>query len=363
MSESLPKLKVGSRLSRENTKEEKKAMKKKRRKRKIKAKVEELKRDLAEERKAKGSAEQKCRKYIGMSRTYWERWRWEVRMRREATVSERTTKASSTTTTKVLIPNIDPHMLKDPVVNGEAKECFVGRGSFGIVRLQIYRDIKVAVKELLPRTLIDDVTKEAQILASLSHPYLPFLFGISINETPYRIVMQFHAISELKSITLYQELSHRTLDLPLDWALLFGAQLLEAVRYLHMEVDILHNDITYNNILITQDKDYHIVLIDFGKATKLSQAKFYHLTEAEQQEYLLYYPHIAPEVIFGRYKQSVYSDMFSVGLVLHHITDRCSFSAISVKRALVEFVQKCRSLNQFERPKSTEALKFFESLS
>ena len=306
-----------ARLSCENTKEEKKFMKKKRRRCKMKKKLEELRCDVIKEKVGRINAEQKCKKYIGMSRTYWERWRWELRMRREAIIRERTTASKSTTITKLVVPNIDTYMLEDPVVDGELKECFLGRGSFGIVRLQMYHNMKVAVKELLPRTVSEDVTMEALILVSLCHPYLPFLFGICLKEKPYRIIMQFHAIDELTSLTLYQYLCQKTLTLSKNYAWMFGTQLVEAVQYLHMEVDVLHNDITSNNILVTHNKDnYHIVLVDFGKATKLAEAKIYHLTEAEQQKYILNYPHIAPEVIYGRNKQSIYSNMFSVGGVL-----------------------------------------------
>ncbi len=60
-----------------------------------------------------------------------------------------------------------------------------GRGSFGIVRIQLYRNINVAVKEFLPHTVTSDVKIEANILARFSHPYLPYLFGIVIKELPY----------------------------------------------------------------------------------------------------------------------------------------------------------------------------------
>ena len=69
-------------------------------------------------------------------------------------------------------------------------EVFVGCGSFGVVRLQFFRGIKVAVKELLPRTLSSDVLNEAMILPCYCHPYLPHLFGIAtLQQQPYRIVM------------------------------------------------------------------------------------------------------------------------------------------------------------------------------
>jgi len=57
----------------------------------------------------------------------------------------------------------------------------------------------------------------------------------------------------------------------LDW-MLVCAQISEAVRYLHFDVDILHNDIKPDNILLKRQKveHYSAVLIDFGKATKFS---------------------------------------------------------------------------------------------
>ena len=53
---------------------------------------------------------------------------------------------------------------------------------------------------------------------------------------------------------------------------------MEALCYIHAEVQILHNDIKQNNVLLTDSmkasqlqthEAYHIVLIDFGKATAL----------------------------------------------------------------------------------------------
>ena len=49
-----------------------------------------------------------------------------------------------------------------------------------------------------------------------------------------------------------------------------------------------------------------LVLIDFGKAVKLSDAKMYHLGEIERQEYMSKYPHLAPEIVYGQKKQSVF---------------------------------------------------------
>ena len=59
------------------------------------------------------------------------------------------------------------------------------------------------VKELQPHTLLADVKKEAYILAQLSGPFLPFLFGICTLTEPYRIVTQFYGIGDsMMSLTL-----------------------------------------------------------------------------------------------------------------------------------------------------------------
>ena len=50
-----------------------------------------------------------------------------------------------------------PSMLKDVAVDGKSQEYYLGRESFGVVRLQLFCGIKVAVKEMLPHTLAADV--------------------------------------------------------------------------------------------------------------------------------------------------------------------------------------------------------------
>lgn len=271
--------------SRENTEQEKKAMKRARKKRKRSMKLKELKAEVDIQKNLKESAVRSHIKYVGMSRTYWERWRWELQERRQLLISQRMASRSLPPLVEFVLPCIDPAMLKDPLINGEHKECYVGRGSFGIVRLCTFRDIPVAVKEFLPRTVHEDVSNEAHILASLCHPYLPCLLGVCMKGTPLRIVMQFHG-SDGKATTLFQELRDKKLNCS-ESAFSFCAQLMEAVQYLHHEVEILHNDITTNNIVIEKD---HIVLIDFSKATKLSEAKHYQLGETEKQEYIAKYP-------------------------------------------------------------------------
>ena len=59
----------------------------------------------------------------------------------------------------VEIHQIDPKIFLNPV--GVDGEVYAGRGCFGIDRSQVYCDINVAVKELLPRSEVADVMYEA----------------------------------------------------------------------------------------------------------------------------------------------------------------------------------------------------------
>ena len=106
-----------------------------------------------------------------------------------------------------------------------------------------------------------------------------------------------------------QELCYNRQKFVEEARILFLAQIVEAVHHLPADVGILHNEITTSNILIMNNDGHHIIVIDFGKATKTANAKVYHLNLIEQQKYTVKYPHLAPEIISGRRKQSEYSVM------------------------------------------------------
>ena len=134
-------------------------------------------------------------------------------------------------------------------------------------------------------------------------------------QLPLCLVLQFHAFKELESVTLEHELRNYHLKCHI-WVHLC-AQLLEAIKYLHEEANILHNDIKPNNVLVAQSNGdqfhYQVVLIDFGKATSIEESKRYHLTGIEKIEYVRNFPHISPEVVERETKQSKFSDIYSFG--------------------------------------------------
>ena len=123
---------------------------------------------------------------------------------------------------------------------------------------------------------------------------------------------QFEGIaSNTTTLTLNDAILNKLITGEIAW-LTLCAELMEALRYLHEEVSILHNDIKTNNIIISEKRvqtqcnstsdevPVQIVLIDFGKATTIQEGKRYHLSWTEQAEHTRRYrqmAHIArPEI-------------------------------------------------------------------
>lgn len=52
----------------------------------------------------------------------------------------------------------------------------------------------------------------------------------------------------------------------------------------------------------------------------------------EQEEHRVRFPHIAPEIIEGKSKQTTYSDMFSVGGIIYHVTESQQLSSYEFEK-------------------------------
>ena len=147
------------------------------------------------------------------------------------------------------------------------------------------------------------------------------------------------------------------------------ADALEALRYLHNVAKILHNDITLSNIPLSQCEDHgcgetvqlQLILIDLGKATLISKAKTYHLTDSERVEYARKYPHIAPELISGETPQTKSSDMFSIGRILHNLLEN-GFFPPKHRSELYKLDEQLKSTNYCEHPTAACVLLIIQAL-
>lgn len=334
-------------------------------------KNKELREQIEDQHDQYIEVQQKLLTYKSMAKTYWERWRFELDERKQLLSNEREKFKHQYKSGELAV--IDRSLLNDPSPESTATaSVYVGRGSFGIVKFQIYRGIPVAVKEFLPRTCIEDVHKEASILQKLCHPYLPLFLGICTSKMPYIVVMQYHGING-KSITVKDELIRHTLvtdDIHRTWIVLC-AQLIEALAYLHGVVGIIHNDLKSNNVLFShvfkqkvvsahaRSLGFQLIVIDFGKASLKDSGKKYTLSCSEIEQYRKRFPHMAPELVDAKKKESTASDIYAYGMLLNTIITHYSCFSNSGLQSISE---KCCSRIPSNRPSAMEVSRKFELL-
>jgi serine/threonine protein kinase len=187
----------------------------------------------------------------------------------------------------------------------------LGRGGFGAV----YRawDINLsrlcAVKENLATTpeAQRQFTREATLLANLSHPNLPRVIDHFIvpGEGQY-LVMDFIDGDDLCSILTKREI------IPVDQAIDWVAQVCEALEYLHGQTPpVLHRDIKPANIRITPKGK--AVLVDFGLVKLYDQ----HLKTTVGARAIT--PGYAPPEQYGQGKTDERTDIFALGATLYDL--------------------------------------------
>lgn len=173
-----------------------------------------------------------------------------------------------------------------------------------------------------------DVRHEAAVMAKCSHSSLPHIFGVNVTQKPYFLVSYFYSIGNSSS-TLFYALHSRSMSLSKSSVGKIMLQLCQALEHLHSKC-LLHRDIKCDNILLTMvNKDYHPMLIDYGKAIPLSDApsKRKSLNALEQEEYRKRHRHIAPEIVLGQPP---------FGLVMSDIS-----SKIETEQCFLEGQRKC----------------------
>lgn len=184
------------------------------------------------------------------------------------------------------------------------KECFPSALCF---RSQKTVRVRSQTSTVEFETILELFEKEARALASLQHPYIVGVHQyFRDNDTAY-MAMDF-----VEGQTLLEIIEKDPSRLAPDMVKALLIQLLQAVSFIHRS-DILHRDISPDNILI--DDDNLPVLIDFGAAredaTRVSRALSKVLTVKDGY---------SPQEFYLAGSDQVYaSDLYALAATFHHV--------------------------------------------
>ncbi|MGH7812666.1 MAG: protein kinase domain-containing protein [Candidatus Binataceae bacterium] len=189
-------------------------------------------------------------------------------------------------------------------------------GTGGMGRVYLSNDTRlanrpVAVKEMVvgggiqEKKAIEDFTREANVLARLSHPGIPTLIDNFAENGRHYLVMEFVAGGDLQG--MLDQLGSKA-RVPEEQALRWARQMLEVLDFLHgQNPPIIYRDLKPGNIMI--GKDGRAMLIDFGIARFLPPGG-----RGTQIGSLGYAP---PEQYAGRVEPR--SDLYSLAATMHHL--------------------------------------------
>jgi outer membrane protein assembly factor BamB/tRNA A-37 threonylcarbamoyl transferase component Bud32 len=197
---------------------------------------------------------------------------------------------------------------------------FLSKGGMGAVyqaRDNRFADVHklVAVKEMISpvrdtvtgRISLETFEREANILASLSHPAIPKVFDYFHHERRVYLVIEYIEGTDLESLLAEIDFA-LTQEKVVDWAL----QACDVLSYLHSHKPnpIVFRDMKPSNIMLREDG--RIMLIDFGIAKVFQAGKRGTMIGTEG-----YSP---PEQYRGVAEPR--GDIYALGATLHHLMTR-----------------------------------------
>jgi len=200
----------------------------------------------------------------------------------------------------------------------------------------------LAIKKILPhlssdRDFITMFINEAKIAAQLSHENIVQIFDFGKFEESYYLAMEYVWGNSLKAIqTKAQEQG-----LPLNLALYTISRACMGLDYAHRKkgtgsetLDIVHRDISPQNILVSYEGE--VKLVDFGIAKAAFQS-----AETKSGVFKGKIPYMSPEQVMGGHIDRR-SDIFSLGIVLYELlTGQRLFQGVS-EFEIIEKVKTCQ---------------------
>ncbi|NLK00583.1 MAG: Stk1 family PASTA domain-containing Ser/Thr kinase [Clostridia bacterium] len=209
----------------------------------------------------------------------------------------------------------------------------LGGGGMGIVykARDVFLNRFIAIKVLRPEFSSDEdftrrFRREAQAVASLSHPNIIAIHDVGQEDEIHYLVMEYVEGEDLKTLI------RREGALSQDKAVETAVQILAALEHAHGN-NIVHRDVKSQNIMIT--KNGQAKLMDFGIAREFTAA-----TVTMTDTVLGSVHYLSPEQVKGE-PGSPASDIYSLGVVLYEmLTGRVPFRDESAIALALKHVQE-----------------------
>ena len=200
----------------------------------------------------------------------------------------------------------------------------IGRGSFGRV-IEVYVHETLCAAKEIHSILIEDVTSrefegtkqlfltECANASQLNHPNVVQVLGICflnpVEASPSRrlpcLVMELMEMSLTHFIEKYDKVAlHVKLSLLVDVA--------QGLEFLHCNQNIIHRDLSSNNVLLT--KGLVAKIADFGVAKVMKQSKNVTQTQAPGTQYFM-----PPEALSVKPRYGKPVDIFSLACIILHV--------------------------------------------
>lgn len=213
-------------------------------------------------------------------------------------------------------------LTSDGLASGDRIEHYeiigtLGRGGMGEVYrardLRLGREVALKVLAGPFATQPDRIARfrrEAQVLASLSHPNIAAIYGVAEEAGLEALVLEL-----VEGSTLAERAASGPLQLP--HVLAIGRQLIDAIEAAHAR-GVLHRDLKPANIKLTADG--HVKVLDFGLAKVLAPLAdpAHDLTAEHPETRLGTAPYMSPEQVRGQ-PSDVRADIWAFGCVLFEL--------------------------------------------
>ncbi|MFC1848957.1 protein kinase [candidate division CSSED10-310 bacterium] len=249
------------------------------------------------------------------------------------------------------------YILLEKVATGGMAEIFKAkqRGVEGFEKL-------VAIKRILPhlsdnKDFVSMFIDEGKIAAQLTHQNIAQIYELGEEQGYYYIAMEFVNGRDLK--TLMQRAKEKNFPLSLEHAVVIISKLCSGLDYAHRKKDfdnrdlnIVHRDISPQNVLISYEGEVKIV--DFGIAK--AAAKDHHTRAGALKGKILY---MSPEQAWGK-NIDKRSDIFSLGTLLYEMMTQKRLFLAQSEIQILQRVREARitppSQLRPDLPKQLEAI-------